>query len=105
MVYTIDELSRIIIPIAQKYKISTVYIFGSYARGDATDDSDVDIMIKREGSMIKGLLMGALYEELREGIGKGLDLITEESLEQHDYKNIRSWFYENTINERIKVYG
>ena len=105
MVFTIDELSRRITPIAQKYEIPAVYIFGSYARGDATDDSDVDVLFQREGSKIKGLLMGAFYEELQESIGKGLDLLTEESLEQHDAKNRTPWFYENTMKERVKVYG
>ncbi|MDR3294725.1 MAG: nucleotidyltransferase domain-containing protein [Clostridiales Family XIII bacterium] len=34
-------------PIAIKYQLPTVYLFGSYARGEATDDSDVDILIDR----------------------------------------------------------
>ena len=105
MVYTIEELKRKITPIAQKYEIPAVYIFGSYARGDADDSSDVDVLFKREGSQIQGLIMGALYEDLAEGIGKGIDLLTEESLEQHDYKNKTPWFYENLQKERVKIYG
>ena len=44
MIYTIAELSRKIIPIAQKYNIPAVYIFGSYARNEATENSDVDVL-------------------------------------------------------------
>ena len=105
MVYSIEELKTKIEPIAQKYDISAVYIFGSYARGDASDDSDVDVMIKREGSKIHGFIMGALYEDLLDSIGKGVDLLTEESLEQHDTKNRTPWFYENLLKERVQIYG
>jgi len=105
MVYTIDELSRLITPIAEKYEIPAVFVFGSYARGDATDDSDVDIMFKREGSKIQGFVMGALYEELTGSIGKRLDLLTEEALEQYDAKSKTPWFYENLLKERVKIFG
>ena len=42
MVYTIDEIRQIITPIAKKYGLPAVYLFGSYARGTANEDSDVD---------------------------------------------------------------
>lgn len=105
MVYSIEELKTKITPIAQKYDIPAVYIFGSYARGDASDDSDVDVMIKREGSKIHGFIMGALYEDLLNSIGKGVDLLTEESLEQHETKNSTLQFHENLLKERVKIYG
>jgi len=40
-------------------------LFGSYVRDEATDSSDVDILIDREGSAIRGLVdLGALYNDL-----------------------------------------
>lgn len=105
MVYTIDELKQIITPIAQKYDIPSVYIFGSYARGEADDSSDVDVLFQREGSKVRGLMMGALYEDLRESLGKELDLLTEESLDQHDTRNKTPLFYENLQKEKIRIYG
>ena len=105
MVYTMEELRDRIAPIAREYEIPAVYIFGSYARGDATDCSDVDVLFKREGSKVRGMVMGAFYQDLSEGIGKGIDLLTEESLEQHDIKNKTPWFYENLLKERVKIYG
>jgi predicted nucleotidyltransferase len=105
VVYTIDDLKRLIIPIAHKYDIPAVYIFGSYARGDATDESDVDVLFRREGSKIQGLVMGALYEDLLESIGKGIDLLTEEFLEQHNAQNRTPWFYESLLRERVKILG
>ena len=55
MVYTIDELRDRIIPVTSKFGISKVNLFGSYARDEATDKSDVDIVIDREGSHIKSM--------------------------------------------------
>lgn len=105
MVYTIEELKQKITPIAEKYSIPAVYIFGSYARGEATDDSDIDVLFQREGSAIRGIVIGALYEDLLESLGKSVDLVTEEALEQHDSRNNTPWFYENVQNERVKIYG
>ncbi len=47
-VYTIEEIKKLIYEIFKKYGIEKAYIFGSYARGEAKQDSDVDIMIKKE---------------------------------------------------------
>lgn len=104
MVYTIEELKQKIAPIARKYDIPTVYIFGSYARGEADDNSDVDVLIKREGSKIQGWLMGGLYEELRESLGKELDLLTVETIEQESTRQRTPLFVENVRTEMVKIY-
>ena len=43
--YTIEEIKTILEPIARKYGVERVYLFGSYARGDATENSDVDLRV------------------------------------------------------------
>ena len=45
MVYTVEQIAQRILPVAQKYGLKAVYLFGSYARGTATKDSDIDIAI------------------------------------------------------------
>ena len=105
MIYTIDELKRIIGPIAQKYEIPAVYIFGSYARNEATENSDVDVLIQRKGSNIVGWMIGALYEDLSECLGKGLDLVTTETLEQEDTIRRTPWFVKNLLKERLLIYA
>ena len=105
MVYTIDELKRKIAPITRKYDIPAVYVFGSYARGDATEDSDVDVLINRKGSKIISMFdLGALYNDLNENLGKGLDLITEDALTQDEVKRRTPWFLENLQRERVAIY-
>ena len=42
---TIDEIKIKIAPLALKYRVESIYVFGSYARGEATDSSDIDILV------------------------------------------------------------
>ena len=104
MVYSINELKNKIAPLAVKYNLYAVYIFGSYARNEATEDSDVDILINRTGSTIKGIGIGGLYNELCESIGKQIDLITTSTLEQESIIQQTPWFVENLKKERVLLY-
>ena len=40
MIYTLDEIKSRVLPVIQKYNIPAMYLFGSYARGEATEESD-----------------------------------------------------------------
>ena len=75
MVYSIDEIRKRIEPVVRKYGVLTVWLFGSYARGEATEQSDVDLLI--EGGKIRTLYqLSALRLELEDVLGKPVDLIT-----------------------------
>ena len=105
MIYSLGELKRIIEPIASKYAIPVVYLFGSYARGEATDSSDVDILIDREGSAIRGLFdLGALYNDLNEMLAKPVDLVTTDSIVQQEAQRRTPWFAKTLEQERIVIY-
>ena len=89
----------------KKYNLNAVYVFGSYARNEATDSSDVDILIDRTGSKIRGMFdMGALYNDLCDSIGKNIDLVTSHTLEQQSTKQRTPYFIENVNAEKIKIY-
>ena len=45
--YSIDELRNIVSPIAQAHGVESVFLFGSYAKGSADSDSDVDLKIDK----------------------------------------------------------
>jgi predicted nucleotidyltransferase len=105
LVYTLEELEQKIAPIAQKYDVPVVYIFGSYARNQATDDSDVDVLINRKGSKLVTMFdLGAFYNDLDESLGKTLDLVTEDALTQDEVKRRTPWFLDNLQRERVKIY-
>jgi predicted nucleotidyltransferase len=62
VIYTIEQLQEKIAPVARKYGLPAVYIFGSYARGEAADASGVDILVDKTGTQLRGLFaMGCLY--------------------------------------------
>ena len=65
MILSIDEIRDKIRPICEKYKIEKVWLFGSYARGEAREDSDVDVHMEvPKGIGLFGL--GGIYAELPE---------------------------------------
>lgn len=43
-VLTLDEIRKKVAPIAKKYNLKAVFLFGSYARGQAREDSDIDLL-------------------------------------------------------------
>ena len=105
MIYTIEELRDRIVPITRKYNIPAVYLFGSYARNEAQDSSDVDILIDREGSSIHSMFdMGGLYSELTESIGKEVDLVTIQTLRQKSTQERTPWLVSNVEKDRVKIY-
>ena len=48
---SIEEIKSYIIPVVKKYPVNKVILFGSYARGDASDTSDVDLVVESGGKM------------------------------------------------------
>ena len=103
MVYSVDELKRKITPIAARYNLSAVYLFGSYARNEATEESDVDILIDGQGSVVKSLFdMGGLYHDLRETLDKEIDLVTVQGLERE--KEVGAFFVDNVINDGVMLF-
>ena len=86
-IYAIDELRALISPIAAQYGVGRIFLFGSYARGQATENSDVDLRIDKGN--VRGLFtLGALYSDLEERLGKKLDLLTTGSLDQQFLSHI-----------------
>ena len=106
MIYSIDELRQIIAPIAIKYSLPAVYLFGSYARGTATEKSDIDLLIDTTGTEIKSLLsLAAVLCDLEEALGKEIDLITVRSLEEPPKFSTDVSFRKTVNEERVELYA
>ena len=71
---TIKQIKQIIKPILNKYGIYEVYLFGSYARGEANKDSDVDIYCER-GKVKTIKTQIELEEELESSLDKKVDIL------------------------------
>ena len=78
-IYSIDEIKSIVAPIAEQYGVARIFLFGSYARGEATPASDLDFRIDK--GKLRGLIqLGGLYSDLEKQQDKKLDLLTTASL-------------------------
>lgn len=95
-VLTIDDIKIKIAPIAQKYGVDRIYVFGSYARGEATSDSDVDLLVFG-GKNFKPASVFALAEEIRLILDKDVDMFEISEI------NVGSEFYDRVMEERILV--
>ena len=95
---SIKEIKNKVTDIFSKYKdeISFCYLFGSYAKGYAKDDSDVDLCIS---TSLTGLTFIGLIEELRVSLNKKVDL-----LRLSDMKNNFELVHE-IMKDGIKIYG
>lgn len=106
MIYTIPEIQSIVSPIASRYGLKAVFLFGSYARGEATEESDIDFLVDTTGTELKSLLsLGALYCDLEEALGKKIDMVTVSALEQKARMPSESDFKEMVLKERVSLYA
>jgi predicted nucleotidyltransferase len=76
--YTVDEVKRIVSPIARRWDVLQMWLFGSYARGEATPESDIDILVDPEEPCGYVKLAGLLID-LEEALGMEVDLQTTDS--------------------------
>lgn len=96
-VYTIEEIKTIInskrSELAEIYFVSDILLFGSYARGEQTSESDIDFLIEtlKPISLFKFANLKEYFENL---FGKKIDLGTKKSLKS---------FVKNTILKEALV--
>ncbi len=79
----------------REYTVNYCYLFGSYAKGTPTEQSDVDLLISTETS---GLKFYGLAERLRERLKKKVDLINVEQLKDNPE------LVEEILKDGIKIY-
>ena len=95
----IDEIREIVAPIAKQHGVDKVFLFGSYARGDATPASDVDLCV--DAPKLRGLFaLGGLYADLEDALKKSIDVVTTGSLKY----NKDEAFLENLRKDRVLLY-
>ena len=86
-IYSLEEIKDVVCPIAKQYKVESVRLFGSYARNEATSNSDLDFVISRGG--IRTLLnLGGFELKLSEAFHKKVDVVTDDSLRPEFQKRI-----------------
>ena len=95
-VYTINEIKNIIKPILNKHGITDINLFGSYARGDARPDSDIDIYCDK-GNIRTLIDQVVLEEELENALNKKIDLVFNTA-------RMNQSFRDNIMEDMIKLW-
>lgn len=72
-ILTLDGLSGMLRPIIKKHNVDKAIVFGSYARGTASSQSDIDVVVYG-GDGFRGRSVFAIAEELHEASGKRVDV-------------------------------
>ena len=96
MAADIRNLSKLIAPIAKKYGVERVYLFGSRARGDYSDDSDYDLSID-QGSLVKLRDFLDFIDELESGLNCKVDVVCRDDVG-------KSGFYQSMVSSEVLIY-
>ena len=94
--YTIPEIKAIVTPIAKSHGVAKVYLFGSYARNEATGASDIDFWIE-SGEIQSLFALGGFYADLEDGLQKHIDIVTNDAIDKRFHDEIRK--------EEVAIYG
>jgi predicted nucleotidyltransferase len=94
---SIEEIRAYITPIIKKYPVERVILFGSHARGDAINTSDVDLIVESQGRL-RNRKIFALGGELLTVLPVRVDV--------YDILEIAnpSVMYDNIMKEGVVIY-
>ena len=88
------EIKRTIIPLLKKEGVVSAGLFGSYARGEASKRSDIDLVIKFKGKKTLFQLAG-LELALEKKLKRKVDLLT--------YNSLHPLIKRNVLREEVKL--
>jgi len=92
----IIELQKKITPILEKNEVVRASVFGSFARGEETPGSDIDILVELKEP--KGLLfLAGLKFELEDAVRRKIDLLT--------YRSVNPLLKKYIYKDEVKIYG
>ena len=93
---TVPEIKEKVTKICKKYGVKSAYLFGSYAKDTANEESDVDLILDT-GNIKRYRDYFHLCDELETELGKEVDVTSEDGM--------RPGFFDLVKNERILLYG
>ncbi len=92
----LSQIKDICNNVFENYEVEFCYLFGSYAKGSATETSDVDLLIS---TSVTGMRFFGLVEELREALKKKVDLLDVMQL------NNNQALLKEILKDGVKIYG
>lgn len=86
VVYTLEQLRDMIVPLVKRYGMRQASVFGSYARGEADADSDIDVLLDG-GEAFRPINVFAVAEDLHEMSGKRVDVYELRELDEGPFRD------------------
>lgn len=91
----LEEIKEKIVPILKRYGIKKAGVFGSLVRGEAREDSDLDILVEIERDDISLLDFVGIKLELEEALNRRVDLV--------EYCTIKPLIRERILREEVPI--
>lgn len=95
MMKQINSIKPKILNVLKKYPIARAGVFGSYARGEANKQSDVDILIEIKGGQFSLIDIIGLEMELKKALKRRVDILT--------YKGISPYLRSRILKEEVRI--
>ena len=95
-ILSIDQIKKICSELFKNYSVDFCYLFGSYAKGKATEISDIDLLVAMP---VDGMKYFELIEILREQLKKKIDLLDVTQLDNNPT------LVKEILKDGIKIYG
>lgn len=95
-IFSLDEIKERLAPIATEYGVNKILLFGSYSRGTADSESDLDFYIEDKGELHSLLELSGMILDLQECFGCEIDLLSG--------KIEDSALFNNILNEGVVVF-
>lgn len=84
----INTIRDIVTPIAKEYGLKRIYLFGSYAKGTANEDSDIDLLIEK-GRALTLIGLSGFRQAVEEQMNLSVDVVTMSGIAEDFYDAIR----------------
>lgn len=95
---TLEEIKKVAVPVCSEFKVKSLDLFGSLARGAGSSDSDVDLLVEfEEPNLQSSRRFFGLLHHLEDALGCEVDLLTVSSL-----KN--PYFRRRVLKEKVNIY-
>lgn len=92
---TISNIKEIVEKIAPSYPVISVDLFGSYANGNSSDDSDIDLLVYFDEKVASLFDLIGLRDDIQDLLHKNVDVVAG-PLKPNSYL---------TIDKKVRIYG
>ena len=92
-----SDISTAVSRVLAQYDVSEAYLFGSFARGEQTPESDIDLRLVCGDTMTFGTLH-ELSHELEKELGRKVDIVT------NPLEHMRPAFRKSIEQEEVRIY-